>query len=95
MENKGRYFSGVFRVALLISVVVIFSTLLIASFIGFDAPADVADQIASDVESQAATTTWQDIFVNNFGLTLITFVPFFGFAFEIHIEFNTGYAFVL
>jgi uncharacterized membrane protein SpoIIM required for sporulation len=93
VENKGRYFSQHFTAAFVISAVVIFSTLLGSSFIGFDAPPDVADQIANEVENAAATTNWLDIFVNNFGLTLVTFVPFFGFFFAVYVQFGTGYAF--
>jgi uncharacterized membrane protein SpoIIM required for sporulation len=93
VENKSKYFSQPFTAAFLISAVVILLTLLVSSFIGFDAPPDVADQIANEVENEAATTNWLDIFINNFGLTLLTFVPFFGFPFEIYIQFNTGYGF--
>ncbi len=93
MQAKSKYFSQAFVYALIASVVVILSTLIGASFIGFNAPSDVASQIATETESQAATTTWYYIFFNNFGLTLIGFVPFFGFAFEMFLEFNTGYAF--
>jgi len=93
MESKGRYFSRIFLFAFLVSAVAIFSTLIGSSFIGFDAPPEVADEIAKEVEQLAATTSWVDIFVNNFGLTLVTFVPFFGFAFAMYVQFSTGYAF--
>ena len=93
MENKGRYFSQHFTAAFVISAVAIFSTLLGSSFIGFDAPPDVADQIANEVENEAAATSWLDIFVNNFGLTLVTFVPFFGFFFAVYVQFGSGYFF--
>jgi uncharacterized membrane protein SpoIIM required for sporulation len=93
VENKGRYFSQHFTAAFIISAIVIFSTLLGSSFIGVDAPPDIADQIANEVENEAGTTNWLDIFINNLGLTLITFVPFFGFFFAIFIQFSTGYAF--
>jgi uncharacterized membrane protein SpoIIM required for sporulation len=75
-----------------ISVFIIFSTLLLASFQGFNAPPEVADQIATEVESLAATTTWADIFLNNFLLTLVTFIPIFGVLFAVYVQFNTGYA---
>ena len=45
------------------------------------------------MENEAPTTSWLDIFVNNFGLTLVTLVPFFGFFFAIFVQFNSGYAF--
>src|SRR5512139_2139205 len=93
MEGKSRYFSPVFINAFIVSIVVIFSVLLLSSFIGFSAPPDVVAQIASDEENLAATTTWYDIFINNFGLTLVAFVPFFGFAFEMFTQYNTGYVF--
>jgi hypothetical protein len=93
MKNKSTYFSQVFMIAFIVSAVVIFSTLLLSSFVGFNAPADIAAQIASDEENQAATTTWYYIFINNFGLTLFTFMPFFGFAFEMFTQFDTGYSF--
>jgi len=93
MEKKSRYFSPPFTFAFVISVIVIFSTLLGSSFLGFDAPSDVASQIANEVENAAASTNWLDIFVNNFGLTLVTFVPFFGFFFAVYVQFGTGYAF--
>jgi uncharacterized membrane protein SpoIIM required for sporulation len=91
MENKSRYFSQAFMVAFIVSGIVILSTLLLSSFIGFGAPPEVANEIANEIENQAATTNWLDIFLNNFGLTLITFVPFFGFAFSIYVQFSTGY----
>ena len=93
MEKKSGYFSPPFTFAFVISVIMIFSTLLGSSFIGFHAPSDVANQIANEVQDAAATTNWMDIFVNNFGLTLVTFVPFFGFFFAIYVQFGTGYAF--
>ena len=93
MEKKSRYFSQTFTVAFLVSAAAILSTLMLSSFIGFDAPPEVADQIANEVENLAATTNWLDIFINNFGLTLATFTPFFGFLFAIYVQFNTGYAF--
>jgi hypothetical protein len=56
MENKSRYFSQTFTVAFLVSAAAILSTLMLSSFIGFDAPPEVADQIANEVENLAATT---------------------------------------
>ena len=93
MENKSRYFSPIFKIAFLASAATILSTLMLSSFIGFDAPPDVVDQLADEVENLRATTSWLHIFVNNFGLTLVTFVPFFGFAFAMYVQFSTGYAF--
>jgi hypothetical protein len=44
-------------------------------------------------QGQAHGTLVQDIFVNNFSLCLLMFVPLFGFAIGMFILFNTGQAF--
>jgi len=90
--DDNSYFSKKFMRALLVSATIIFSTLLLASFQGFDAPPDVANQIATDIQHEAATTTWLNIFLNNLLLTLVVFVPFFGIVFSLFVQFNTGYA---
>jgi len=87
------YFSKNFILALVISAVIILSTLLLSSFQGFNAPPQEANQIATEVENSAATTTWTDIFLNNFLLTLVTFIPVFGILFAVFVQFNTGFAF--
>jgi len=89
--NDNIYLSRSFIRAFIIAVIVIFSVLLLASFLGFNSSPETADQIATEVENLAATTTWTDIFLNNFGLTLVTFVPFFGIFFALYVQFNTGY----
>jgi len=91
--SEYRYFSKNFVSALLISAIIIFSTLLLSSFVGFSASPEEAQQIATEVENLASTTTWADIFLNNFLLTLVAFTPFFGILFEVFVQFNTGYAF--
>jgi len=88
-----RYFSKNFIRALIISAIIILSTLLLSSFVGFYAPPEDAQQLASEIKNLAATTTWLDIFINNFRLTLITFIPGFGIFFAVFVQFSTGYAF--
>jgi len=78
---------------LIISAAIILSTLLLSSFVGFNAPSDEAQQITQEVENLAATTTWTDIFLNNFLLTLVTFIPAFGILFAVYVQFGTGYSF--
>jgi len=92
MDNN-RYFSKNFIRMLIISATMILLTLLLSSFIGFGAPPEDAEQIATEVENLIATATWTDIFLNNFLLTLITFIPAFGIFFSVYVQFNTGYAF--
>jgi len=91
--SEYRYFSKNFVRALIISAIIIFSTLLLSSFVGFNASPEDAQQIATELENLASTTTWTDIFLNNFLLTLIAFIPVFGILFEVFVQFNTGYAF--
>jgi len=90
--DDNSYFSRRFILALLISATIIFSTLLLASFQGFSASPETADQVAAEVENLRATTTWMDIFLNNFMLTVVTFIPVFGILFAVFVQFNTGYA---
>jgi len=89
--DDNSYFSKSFILALLISATIIFSTLLLASFQGFNTSPETADQIAAEVEDLRATTTWMDIFLNNFMLTVVTFTPIFGILFAVYVQFNTGY----
>jgi len=91
--NNDTYFSKNFIHTLIISAIIILSTLLLSSFIGFNASPEEAEQIAKEVENLTATATWIDIFLNNFLLTLITFTPIFGIIFAVYVQFNTGYAF--
>jgi len=92
MDNNS-YFSKNFIRALIISATIILSTLLLSSFVGFNAPPEEAEQITQEVENLAATLTWTNIFLNNFLLTLVTFIPVFGIPFAVYVQFNTGYAF--
>jgi len=91
--SKNNYFSKNFILTLIISATIILSTLLLSSFIGFNAPPEDAQQITEEVKNLAKTTTWTDIFLNNFLLTLITFTPVFGILFAVFVQFGTGYAF--
>jgi len=92
-NNKNSYFSKNLILALIISATIILSTLLLSSFVGFNAPPEDAQQIATEIENLRATTTWLDIFINNFRLTLLTFIPAFGIFFAVFVQFGTGYAF--
>jgi len=89
--NQDGYFSKSFIFALFISAALIFSTLLLSSFQGYAAPPEDVDQIATQIENLRATTRWTDIFLNNFRLTLVTFIPVFGIFFAVFVQFNTGY----
>ena len=89
--DKNSYFSKNFVLALIISATIILSTLLLSSFEGFNAPPEVANQTATEIENLRATTTWAEIFLNNFLLTLITFIPIFGILFAVYVQFSTGY----
>jgi len=91
--NNDTYFSKNFICTFIISAIIILSTLLLSSFVGFNASPEDAQQIASEIENLIATTTWTDIFLNNFLLTLVTFTPAFGIFFAVYVQFNTGYAF--
>jgi len=91
MDNN-HYFSKNFTCILIISAAIILSTLLLSSFIGFNTPTEEAEQITQEIKKLTATTTWTDIFLNNFLLTLVTFTPVFGIPFAIYVQFSTGYA---
>jgi uncharacterized membrane protein SpoIIM required for sporulation len=93
MSNNNYYFSKNFIRSLIISTIIILSTFLLSSFVGFNAPPEDAQQLASEIENLAATTTWTDIFLNNFLLTLVTFIPAFGIFFAVFVQFGTGYGF--
>ena len=92
-NDKNSYFSKNFIRALIISATIILSTVLLSSFVGFNAPAEDAQQTYTEVKNLALTTTWTDIFLNNFLLTLVTFIPAFGILFAVYVQFNTGYGF--
>jgi len=92
-NNNNNYFSKNFILTLIISATIILSTLLLSSFVGFNAPPENAQQIDTEVKNLASTTTWTDIFINNFLLTLVTFIPAFGIFFAVYVQFGTGYAF--
>jgi uncharacterized membrane protein SpoIIM required for sporulation len=90
--SNNNYFSKNFILALIISATIILSTILLASFIGSYAPQEEANQIRQEVEN-LATETWTDIFIHNFPLALVTFIPAFGIFFAVFMQFSTGYAF--
>lgn len=91
--SNNNYFSKNFIRSLIISATIILSTLLLSSFVGFNASPEDAQQIATEIENLTTTTTWLDIFINNFRLTLPTFIPAFGIFFAVLVQFGTGYAF--
>jgi len=91
--SNNNYFSKSFIRSLIISAVIILSTLLLSSFVGFNASPKDAEQIKQEVENLTETTTWTDIFLNNFLLTLVTFIPAFGIFFAVFVQFGTGYVF--
>jgi len=90
--SKNSYFSQSFVLALIISAILILATLLLSSFEGFNAPPEVAEQIDREIKNLRATETWVGIFLHNFGLTLVTFIPVFGILFAIFVQFSSGYA---
>jgi len=93
INNNNYYFSKNFIRSLIISTIIILSTLLLSSFVGFYAPPEEAQQITKEIDNLAATATWLDIFINNFRLTLPTFIPAFGIFFAVLVQFSTGYVF--
>lgn len=93
ISNNNNYFSKNFIRTLIISAIIILSTLLLSSFVGFNASPEEAQQIKQEIENLTETTTWTDIFLHNFILTLVTFIPGFGILFAVFVQFSTGYAF--
>lgn len=89
--GEERYFSKAYIICLFISMVFIFSALIFGSYEGYSVDFETANQTLTAIEQKRQVVTVSSIFFNNFGLTLVTFVPFIGLFWEFFVTFNTGY----
>ena len=85
------YFSKPFIYALIVSAVIIFVSLTYGASRGNQVEIEVADQVVAEIETLASESTWFSIFINNVGLTLVTFIPLIGAVWMIFVQYNTGW----
>jgi hypothetical protein len=86
-----RYFSKSFIVCLIVSTAIIFTILIFGSYRGFQVTPQQANQSSTEVGQMRGTATWYGIFLNNFEIAVITFVPIIGFVWMSFVQLNTGY----
>jgi hypothetical protein len=69
-------------------------TLIVVTLIGVLLPISQsqAAQEYSQLETELANPTFFSIFINNFGIAILGFIPFVGAIFEGFVLFNTGLA---
>jgi uncharacterized membrane protein SpoIIM required for sporulation len=86
----------------LFSIIIAFSMLTVAllcgAWLGNQIPGTEAEEIAASMEEEIAQLTSQtvfmrslSIFINNSGLSLLSFVPFVGWGWILLITYNTGF----
>ena len=92
------YVSRKFIFSIIIAFSAIAAALLCGAWLGNQIPKSEAEEIVADLEreieqlaSQTVFTRSLAIFTNNFGLSLLTFVPFVGWGWMLFITYNTGF----
>lgn len=92
------YMSRKFMFSIVIAFSVIVAALLCGAWIGNQIPTSEAEEIVAILEKEIEQLTSQPvfmralaIFINNFGLSLLTFVSFVGWGWMLFITYNTGF----
>jgi uncharacterized membrane protein SpoIIM required for sporulation len=90
---KNRYFSKPFIFGIIISVVLIFSILILSGSRGEQVTLEQANQTLNDIGREAENVTAISIFLNNAQIALISFIPILGSVWMAFVQYNTGYLF--
>jgi len=92
------YLPRKFLFSIIIAFSAIVAVLLLGAWLGNQIPASEAEEIVAIMEEEIEQLTSQTvfmcslaIFINNFGLSLLTFVPFVGWGWMLLIIYNTGF----
>jgi len=92
------YLPRKFLFSIIIAFSAIVAVLLLGAWLGNQIPASEAEEIVAIMEEEIEQLTSQTvfmcslaIFINNFGLSLLTFVPFVGWSWMLFITYNTGF----
>ncbi|HML03715.1 MAG TPA: stage II sporulation protein M [Candidatus Bathyarchaeia archaeon] len=90
-EKKTRYFSSGFKIAIVISLIVLLaSALLWANYAALTATPTQAQHATQTITSERQTATWQGIFLNNLRASWFLIVPVLGLAVFFFIWYNTA-----
>jgi hypothetical protein len=91
LSIRKNYFSKPFVYCIMLSVILIFSIVIIGGSRGEQATTEQATQTQKDIEGQAGNATALSIFLNNAQIALISFIPIVGSAWMLFIQYSTGY----
>jgi len=85
----GNYKSKSFKISIFVSVLLIAFTLALGIYVGLNSKEDIKEEVVKRLKEIEATP--QFIFLNNFGVSLATLIPFFGTPFHLFVQYNTGF----
>ena len=91
MNEEEHYFSKLFIFCILLSMSVILIGLTLGVQNGYNCSVEEANETLNQINQERQNITVTSIFLNNYLLTLIVFVPFIGIFWEFLLQFNTGY----